>query len=80
MYVLPPVLALLSFESRKYAIDSFVLGQGKEQFYLVYLFVTFSTVKKTINLSVSFKVLKYWLEMYANCSTLLQKTAKVVLK
>lgn len=48
MYVLPPVLALLSFESRKYAIDSFVLGQGKEQFYLVYLFVTFSTVKKLL--------------------------------
>lgn len=48
MYVLPPVLKLLSFESRKYAIDSFVLGQGKEQFYLVYLFVTFSTVKKLL--------------------------------
>lgn len=45
MYVLPPVFALLRFESRKYAIDSFVLGQGKEQFYLVYLFVIFSTVK-----------------------------------
>lgn len=72
MNVLPPVCALLSFESRKYATDSFALGQGKEQFYLVYLFVIlFSTVKKP---------LKYWLEMYANCSTLLQKTAKVVLK
>lgn len=47
MYVLPPACAFLSFESTKYATDSFVLGQGKEQFYLVYLFVIlFSTVKK----------------------------------
>lgn len=45
MYVLPPACALLS--CTKYATDSFVLGQGKEQFYLVYLFVIlFSTVKK----------------------------------